>query len=338
MDRITLKDIAEKSGVSIKTVSRVLNNEKYVQEKTRKKISEIIKELNYIPSRVARSLSKGHTKNIGFIIPDITNPFFPEIVKGASDLLLSKGYYVHLCSSDNDPEKEDLYLNDLRSMWVDGIIIAPTYSENREFQILNEISSPVVVVDREIKGLKKDLVVTNNKKGSYEVVKYLIGINHKNIVILTGPKYTVTAQNRFIGWKKAMQENNFFKPELSFWGDFTIESGYNMMINALSKIKNIDAVFACNDLIALGAIQAIEEKSLIIPQDISIIGFDDIYLSKFLKPQLTVFKVPIYDMGKIAAQILLRRIENNKNYKIKKVVIEGSLVIRRSVAKKKRKK
>ena len=110
------------------------------------------------------------------------------------------------------------------------------------------------------------------------------------------------------------------------------------MINALSKIKNIDAVFACNDLIALGAIQAIEEKSLIIPQDISIIGFDDIYLSKFLKPQLTVFKVPIYDMGKIAAQILLRRIESNKNYEIKKVVIEGSLVIRRSVAKKKRKK
>jgi len=331
---VTIKEIAKKVGVSVGTVSKVLNYDKTVSEINKRKVIRIIKELNYRPNRIARSLSKGKTKNVGFIIPDITNPFFPELVRGASDLLISNGYYVFLCSSDNDANKEDFYINDLVSMWIDGIIIAPSDTENRDIGIFNKIISPFVVIDREIEGLNKDLVIINNKKGAYEAVNYLIGNSHKRIVILAGPQYTKTAQNRFMGWKKALEEKALFREEFAFWGNFSIDSGYEMMKKVFDNVDKVDAVFACNDLIALGAIQAIEEKKYKIPDDISIIGFDDIYLSKFLKPSLTTVRQPIYDMGKIAAEILLDRMSSSKDFVPKKVVIEGNLIERGSVAKK----
>lgn len=331
---VTIKKIAKKAGVSVGTVSKVLNYDKTVSEINKRKVIRIIKELNYRPNRIARSLSKGKTKNVGFIIPDITNPFFPELVRGASDLLISNGYYVFLCSSDNDSNKEDFYINDLVSMWIDGIIIAPSDTENRDIGIFNKIISPFVVVDREIKELNKDLIIINNKKGAYEVASYLISNGHRRIVILAGPQYTKTAQDRFMGWKKALEEKALFREEFAFWGNFSIDSGYEMMKKVFNNLGKVDAVFACNDLIALGAIQAIEEKKYKIPDDISIIGFDDIYLSRFLKSPLTTVKQPIYDMGKIAAEILLDRMSSSKDFVPKKVVIEGNLIERGSVAKK----
>ncbi|TET03724.1 MAG: LacI family transcriptional regulator [Candidatus Atribacteria bacterium] len=331
---VTIKKIAKKAGVSVGTVSKVLNYDKTVSEINKRKVIRIIKELNYRPNRIARSLSKGKTKNVGFIIPDITNPFFPELVRGASDLLLSNGYYVFLCSSDNDSNKEDFYINDLVSMWIDGIIIAPSDTENRDIGIFNKIISPFVVVDREIKELNKDLIIINNKKGAYGAASYLISNGHRRIVILAGPQYTKTAQDRFMGWKKALEEKALFREEFAFWGNFSIDSGYEMMKKVFNNLGKVDAVFACNDLIALGAIQAIEEKKYKIPDDISIIGFDDIYLSRFLKSPLTTVKQPIYDMGKIAAEILLDRMSSSKDFVPKKVVIEGNLIERGSVAKK----
>lgn len=328
---VTIKEIAKKAGVSVGTVSKVLNYDETVSEINKNKVIRTIKELNYRPNRIARSLSKGRTKNVGFIIPDIANPFFPELVRGASDVLISEGYYVFLCSSDNDPAKEDLYIDDLISMWIDGIIIAPSDTENRDISIFNKVISPFVVVDREIKELDVDLVIINNKKGSYSAVNYLIDNGHKKIVVLTGPKHTKTAQNRFIGWKKAMEENNLFREEFSFWGNFSIDSGYEMMKKVFDSLGLVDAVFACNDLIALGAMQAIEEKKYKIPDDISIVGFDDIYLSRFLKPPLTTVKQPICEMGKMAAEILLDRINGSKSSSPKKVVVEGKLIIRDSV-------
>ena len=331
---VTIKKIAKKAGVSVGTVSKVLNYDKTVSEINKRKVIRIIKELNYRPNRIARSLSKGKTKNVGFIIPDITNPFFPELVRGASDLLISNGYYVFLCSSDNDSNKEDFYINDLVSMWIDGIIIAPSDTENRDIGIFNKIISPFVVVDREIKELNKDLIIINNKKGAYEAASYLISNGHRRIVILAGPQYTKTAQDRFMGWKKALEEKALFREEFAFWGNFSIDSGYEMMKKVFNNLGKVDAVFACNDLIALGAIQAIEEKKYKIPDDISIIGFDDIYLSRFLKSPLTTVKQPIYDMGKIAAEILLDRMSSSKDFVPKKVVIEGNLIERGSVARK----
>ena len=334
MSRVNIKHIAKKAGVSIKTVSRVLNNDIYVKKETKEKIINIINELNYIPNRIAKSLSSGVSNNIGFIIPDITNPFFPEVVKGASDILLSKGFYLHLCNADNNPENEDSFIRDLESMWVSGIILAPSYSENRNSEIIKNTNVPLIIIDREIKDINKDLIVINNQKGAYGITKYLIENNHKKIIFLGGSSYTMTAQNRFIGWKKAMQEANILDTDLSFWGDFTIESGYKMMENILNTPNSIDAVFACNDLIAIGAMEAIDNKGLKIPDDISIIGFDGIYISKFTKPKLSTYQQPIYEIGKIAAELLINRIEKTEKAKIKRLVIDGNLIIRETVARK----
>lgn len=329
-----LKDVAKKSNVSIATVSRYINNNGFISSELRSRIDIAIRELNYSPNRVAQSLSKGRTGIIGIIIPDITNPFFPELIKGASDFLITKNYYVHLCNSDNDQKKEELFLKDFQSMWVDGIIIAPSDSENRDFTIFNQIKCPKVIVDREIIGLDIDLVVVDNEKGSFDAVNYLIKNGHKNIIFLGGSKYTVTAQKRYSGWKKALESVNLVTENHAFWGNFSTESGYQMMKVVMENVKNIDAIFASNDLISLGAIEALREKRLNIPGDISIISFDDIYISKFLTPPLTTIKQPIYEIGKISAEILINRILNkNKRSSFRKVVLEGKLVIRDSVRK-----
>lgn len=328
---VTIKDIAKRAGVSVGTVSKIINCNETVSEKNKKVVINAIKELGYRPNRVARSLSKGKTKNIGFIVPDIKNPFFPEYVRGATDILISDGYYVFLCNSDNDVKKEIMYMDDLITMWVDGIIIAPSDTENRDTALSDKIVLPFVVVDREIKGLKRDLVIVNNKRGAYCAVKYLIENGHKKIVFLSGQKYTKTAQVRLTGWEEAMNENNLPVKDLVFWGNFSIDSGYEMMSAVFDNLGLVDAVFACNDLIALGAIKAIEEREYKIPDDISIVGFDDIYLSRFLKPPLTTVRQPVYRMGEIAAQILLDRI-NGKQFGFKRVVVEGELIKRSSVA------
>lgn len=330
-----LKDVAKEAGVSTATVSRYINNVGFISDELKSKINKAIKELNYYPNKVARSLSKGKTGIIGIIIPDITNPFFPELVKGASDLLITKGYHVHLCSSENDFKKEELFLRDFQSMRVDGIIIVPSDSEKRDSNIFNEIMCPIVMADREITGLDIDIIVFSNKKGAYDAVNYLIQNGHKKIVFLGGSIVTVTAQKRSSGWEKAMKENNLSIDNLSYWGDYSVESGYLMMNDVFNKLNKIDAVFASNDLIALGAIQSIKEKGLSIPNDISIVGFDDIYICKFLTPPLTVIHQPIYEIGSRAVELLLNRISKKKNNNTtKRIVLTGELIIRGSVNKK----
>jgi len=202
---VSLKDVSKKANVSVATVSRYINNVGFISKELRCRIKSVIEELNYSPNRVAQSLSMGKTGTVGIIIPDISNPYFPEIVRGASDFLFEKGLHVHLCNSDSDSKKEELFLKDFKSMWVDGVIIAPSDSENANFDIFNKIKCPTVIIDREITGLNIDLVVINNEKGAYEAVDYLIKNKNRKVVFLGGPKFTKTAWKRYIGWKKAMK-------------------------------------------------------------------------------------------------------------------------------------
>ena len=175
----TLTDVAKRANVSIATVSRYINNVGFISEELKSNIECAVKELNYSPNKVAQNLSKGRTGTVGIIIPDISNPFFPELVKGAADFLFTKNFHVHLLNSDNDPKKEELLLKDFQSIRVDGIIIAPSDSEKRNFDIFNQIKCPKVVVDREIIGLSADLVVVDNKNATFNMVNYLIKNGHK---------------------------------------------------------------------------------------------------------------------------------------------------------------
>ncbi|MHB1275412.1 MAG: LacI family DNA-binding transcriptional regulator [Candidatus Humimicrobiaceae bacterium] len=331
----TIKDVAKIAGVSVGTVSNVLNEFDSVSDANKSKVMDTIKTLGYKPSRIAASLSKKKTMNIGLIIPDVSSPFYSDLINGVTETLDAHGYNVFLCSSNSEISKETKIINDLLSMWIDGIILIPVYSSKRDIKEMESINIPIVLVNREIKGLTRDIVIFDNFGGAYEAANFLIKNNHKKIIILDGPKYSRSFEDRLLGWKTAMEENRLYNNNLVFRGDFTVESGYDMMLESLNELVGIDAVFASSDLIALGALNALEEKKIKVPDDISIIGFGDIYLSKFLKPSLTTIRRPFYNIGKTAVSILMEKIQGKSDdEKFKKFVIKGKLEIRNSVKKK----
>jgi len=331
---ITIRNIAKIANLSVGTVSNVLNGVETVKEENRAKVMRIIKKYGYHPNRVAQSLARRATKNIGFIIPDIKNPFFSELVRGSQDYFDEKGYYVFLCNSDGEIDKEEYLINDLVSMWIAGIIIVPNCSKERRIEIFKELKVPFVIVDREIEGLKSDTVIVNNKKGSYEMVKLLIGKGHKKIVALMGPKDVRTSMKRYDGWKKAMIENGLQDENLCIWGEFSIDSGYEMAGQIINKIGDLDAIFAGNDLIGIGVIQYLKDNGIDVPGKISVAGFDDLYVSKIIRPCLTTVRQPAYKIGKIAAELLFERVNNPVDIKSRRIVVDGELVIRDSVKEK----
>lgn len=335
-----IKDVAKRAGVSVGTVSNVLNSLPTVSQENIGKVRGAIKELDFKPNRIAASLSSRKTSSIGLVIPDIASPYYADLIKGTSDSIESCGYNIFLCGSNDNLEKETKIINDLLSLWIDGIIIVPVYERSREIDLINNIKIPTILVNREIPGLKRDLCVFNNFKGAYDATKYLIDNNHKKIITLAGPQHSRSFEDRLLGWKEAIQEHGLYKSEHIFINDYSVESGYKSMEKALSQIKEIDAVFASSDLIALGAMNAIKEKQLSIPEDISIIGFGDIYLSKYLEPALTTIKRPFYNIGKTAVSMLMEKISGNQiseghfdltEEKPGKFIIEGILEIRKSV-------
>jgi DNA-binding LacI/PurR family transcriptional regulator len=330
---LTLKDIAKKAKVSIKTVSRVINDEPMVSKNTRAGVKAVIEELGYQPNLIARSLKKRKSNAIGIILPDIGNPAFTEMVKGCMDSLNSSGYYTFLGSYEDDPNKEEEFIRDFNSMFIDGLIIIPSITENRNISIFEKINCPMVFIDREIDGLNRDTVISENRNGVYRATRHLIKKGHKKIVFLGGLNTVKPAKKRFEGWKKALDEKKLFNEDLVFWGSFSIESGYLMMSQALEKLDSIDAVFAGNDIVALGAMNAIKDKNLNIPGDISIIGYDDMFFSQYLNPSLSSVAAKLFIQGKTAAELLLKRIKDPTDIKPKRIVIESDLILRDSVSK-----
>jgi len=331
---VTLKDIAKKANVSIKTVSRVINKEPMVSINTRKKVESIIGELGYRPNLIARSLKKRKTDTIGFIIPDIVNPAFTEMVKGCIDHFSQEGYYVFLGSYEDDVAKEKGFVWDLDMMFIDGLIIIPTISVEKDLEIFDSIRCPLVLLDREVDGLDIDTVIAGNRQGLYDATKHIIDLGHKKMVYLGGLKNVKPSKKRFEGWKKALEEYSLFDKDLVFWGNYSSSSGYKLMNQALDKVKDIDVVFAGNDILALGALNAIKERGMQVPDDISLIGFDDMFFSKYLNPPLSTVAVKLYEEGKAAAKLLLEKI-NSPGKEIKRIVIPCELKLRESVALKK---
>jgi LacI family transcriptional regulator len=329
MDKVTIREIAKITGLSVGTVSNVINNAK-VRKKNKDRVLEVINKYNYIPNRIAKSLSNKRTRNIGFIIPDIKNPYFPEIVRGAQDLLIKNQYYVFLCNTDNDIDKENGYLNDLLSMWVDGIILDPC-SSSRDLAILNKIKIPVVLIDREIEGFEKNIIVVDNENGAYKMTKYLIEKGHCRILNINASKNLSTARERNKGWERAMMEHNLeVREEMVYWGSSSVEQGYKTMVSLLDEIKKYDAIFVSNDVSAVGVMECLKDNGFLVPNDISIVGFDDINFVKYINPPLTTYKNFVYNMGEIAANLLLEIIDSKEDRPVKKIIVEGEIIMRES--------
>ena len=308
---VTIKEIAKLAGVSNATVSKVINGkDEHISQATREKILKIVDREGYIPNAIAKSLKLKKTKTIGIIIPDVMNLFFSELARGIEDAAERYGYSVILCNSDNDEKKKERYLTVLQEKMVDGIIL--TSAENTIKDKLKNISSPLVLLDRDIDSEENvGKIFIDNEKGLYDATKFLIGKGCKNIGFISSINRNKLSRDRKKGYEKALREHGMeVREENIYLAAYDVETGYKGALKILED-ETIDGICCGNDLIAMGAIRAVKEKNMSIPERIKIIGFDDIQISRYLDPPLTTMRQPIYEMGESAIKILINIIEKN---------------------------
>ncbi len=307
----SLQEVAQRAKVSIATVSRVLNKSDKVVPETRAIVEQALRELGYRPSRVARRLrmKDGRAHLVGLIIPDIQNPFYAEIARGVEDAAYAAEYALLLCNSDENPEKERFYLDVMLSESVDGIVLPPFDDTDAAVIEMAATGMPVVCVDRSMAKLKTDLVEVDNHRGAFEAVSHLLDKGHKHIGLIEGRSQVSTSRERRRGYLDALAERGItVRKELMRAGDFKQESGRILANELLALRKPPTALFVCNNLMTVGALATIHQRGLRVPQDVAIVGFDDLPWAEALDPPLTVVRQPAYEVGRQAMELLLKRI------------------------------
>lgn len=328
---VNIDDVANLAGVSKSTVSRVLNKKEYVKESTRNKVYDAVSQLGYKPSRIARSLRASASQIIGLIISDIQNPFFTSLVRAVEDIAYEHNYSLLLCNTDEDPEKEKLYVELMLSERVSGVIITPTREHGCPVSKLHEMNVATVCVDRQVLDCETDSVVSDNKESSFKLVEHLIENGHHRIGALFGPSKITTFRERLEGYTKAhLQYDLVLDKNLIKQGIPKEQEGYVLTNQLLDLADRPTALIAGNNLMALGAFQAIKDRNLSLPDDISLVSFDDREWTQLITPTITVASQPTYEMGKQAAELVMRRLEN-ENSPIKHIVLESEIIYRESV-------
>ncbi len=330
---ITIRDVAQHAQVSVTTVSHVVNQTRFVSDAARLRVQQAIAELRYVPSALARSLKSNRTHTIGMMIPNSSNPYFAEIIRGIEDTCFEAGFNVILCNSDDDPQKQSTYVRLLSEKQVDGLIVMSSGGDMELLDTLRAAKMPQVVVDREIDDLEADLVEVNHEAGGFLATQHLLQLGHQRIACIAGPQGLSSARQRVEGYKRALQEAGVaVDRKLLRSGDFTSAGGHAAMTSLLESASvrpQPTAVFASNDLMAIGAVCAAASHGLRLPQDISVIGFDDIALAAFSNPPLTTVVQPKHQTGALAARLLLERIAK-PGRALQREILQPSLVVRQS--------
>lgn len=327
---VTIKDIAREAKVSYATVSRALSGHAEISEETRERIRKLAKEMGYMPNAVAKGLVTRSTRTLGLIIPDITNPFFPEVAQGIEDSASRNGYQVFLCNSNWDIKKENEYLDKLYGSRVDGIVIAPVSDVISHIMDING-KIPVIFAAYKPQCENCNYVVTDDFSSAAIAVEYLIKLGHRKIAFIGGEQGTSTDVGRFEGYLSTMDkygipvDSRYIKH-----GQFKQSSGYRLTKAMLTEHELPTAVLAGNDIIALGVIQAIEEFGLKVPKDVSVIGIDDISYAALDKIQLTTVYQPKYQIGELCVELLLKKKRSFNTDEYFKKIIEPTLVIRKT--------
>jgi DNA-binding LacI/PurR family transcriptional regulator len=312
-DSVTIKDVAREAGVSIATVSRVLNDSSGVTSKLVEKVQAAITTTGYQFNAVARALKVKKSRSIGLIIPDIENPFFPALVRGIEDTARKYDYSIILCNSDGYAEEEKKYIRFLHSKQVDGVIFTGGIGSDENLSLLAKLKIPVVNLDRQSKKINMSSVVADNYYGATLAVEHLVNQGAKNIVFLGGPPRLSVAMERFEGYRDVLRKHDFkIADELILNGEFTFDSGYQNMLLLLKEQKKFDAVFAANDMIAFGVIECLVEHNIKVPEDVIVAGYDDIRMAAWYKPSLTTVRQPVYQMGQEAVKILMELMSDSE--------------------------
>jgi LacI family transcriptional regulator len=326
-----IRDVAKRAGVAPITVSRCINNSGYCSQEVRARIESAISELGFVPNRLASGLRSKRTHTVALVLTDITNPFFTTIARGVEDTASEAGYTVIFCNTDESVAKEQMYLQMLLEKRVDGVLLVPAVSGIDSVNLVKKQGIPIVVIDRRLPDLRTDVVRCDSESGAYDLTRLLLSLGHREIVILNGPRGVSTAEDRLTGYRRALAEAGIPpKKENEFYGAFTQESGFEMAHQAIQKNSRITAVFAANNFITFGTIKAFQEMRLRVPEDVAVVGFDDLPVSLVTFPFLTVAAQPAYEMGKKAIEILLGRLDRDLSDQYQEVVLPASIVVRQS--------
>ena len=310
----TIYDVAREARVSVFTVSAVINNKSHVGAPLKKRVDAAILKLNYRPNSLAQSLANERTRTLGVIVPDISNPFFPLVVRGAEDIAQKRGYSILLCNSDGLLEKEELYLDLLVAKRVDGILLtkSPGDLSPQTISLLSNMNVPTVLMMRTYPGLTGDAVITDDLQGSFEAVSHLARIGHRTIAMVGGPLSVSNGRARLQGFKKALKANKLaYNPKLVYEGDYRIDSGHRAGLSLLPHRP--DAVFVANFLMTVGFLQAAQEMGMRCPEDFGLVTLDDYPWLRLFDPPLTAMELPKYEVGRMATELLLDRIEGKSS-------------------------
>jgi len=310
----SIYDVARESGASVFTVSAVVNKKSHVGKKLRERVESAIRKLNYRPNLVARSLAKQRTHTIGMIVPDIANPFFPMVVRGAEDAAQKHGYNLLLCNSDDNLDKEESAIALLLSKRVDGILLTKAAEDFRPAlrKMIAEVNIPFVMVMRTYPKLTKDAVITDDYQGAYEAVSHLARAGRRRIGLISGPLKISNALARAQGFRDALKARNLpYDPELVIEGDYRIESGVRGGHSLLSRRP--DGIYVANHLMTVGLLKAADEMGLRCPEDFGLVSFDDYPWLGIFRPRLTTVELPKHQLGSEAAELLIQRITGNRS-------------------------
>lgn len=331
MDNITMKDVANEAGVSTSTVSHVINNTRFVEEGTRTRVEDAMRKLSYVPNSLARSLRRKSTHTIGIIISDIGNSFFTDIVRACEDEAYKEGYNTILCNSDEDPEKEKMYLNVLQQKQVDGIILSPT-GGNKELISNIKKSIPIVFVDRYLEGMDNDYVGIENFQAAYKSVQHLNSLGHKEIAVLYNYSHLSSVMERIDGYKQAVKDfglvadKNLFLPINDFGKS---DETRDKIKNYLNNNPLPDCIFVLNNMLTIELISVLRELHYNCPEDLAIMGIVDFYWAWAFEPYLSMVHTSLYDIGRKSIDILISKIRK-KNKKIMTIQVPVNLIIRNS--------
>ncbi|MGO2285709.1 LacI family DNA-binding transcriptional regulator [Pseudomonas lundensis] len=325
----TIKDVAAMAGISYTTVSHVVNKTRPVSEPVRLKVEEAIARLDYVPSAVARSLKAKSTATIGLLVANSLNPYFAELARGIEDYCERNNYCVILCNCDDDPDKQRNYVRVLLEKRVDGLVVASAGGDLGLASGLTGVRTPMVIVDRSLEGIDADLVRIDHEQGAYLATRHLLGLGHRAVACIGGPAITSVAQLRLAGYLRALSEAGI-TPQAHWMveSDFSCTGGYEAA-NRLLAADPPSAVFACNDMMGIGVLRAAAERQIRVPEQLSVIGFDDVQMSRYVYPALTTVGQSILQLGETAAQVLLRRIAT-PGRSVEQLIVAPSLVLRES--------
>jgi LacI family transcriptional regulator len=325
-----IRDVAKLAGVAPITVSRVINNSGYITDETRQRVESAIRTLGYVPNSLARSLRSHKTRMLALVLTDITNPFWTTVARGVEDAASDAGFSVILCNTDESDYEQERYIRIILEKQVDGVLLVPAGDPREPVRTIRSQQAPVVVLDRRVPAdLETDVVRCDSLGGAYQLVKLLTDLGHRRIAILTGPEAVSTAADRVAGYRQALSEAGIGWEQV-LYGEYTLQSGYDLATRSLQIPFCPTAFFAGNNFLAIGALRALRDHGLKVPEEFALVGFDDLPESLVVDPFLTVAAQPAYEMGHRATELLLARLNGQAPESCQEVILPTRLIVRRS--------